>query len=225
MNRTPLTRDNRCAVYDKISILCTVCQNINDYAMSSRPALSRELIQQALVYHGRPLQKIWETERRQNELLALGIDANLDYSVYMARQKHFTLQDRAKRLKLQQFMARKANVLYGADTQHSAREPEIDYRQSKFPETSKATDKKVAEGSNIAGRMVGKQTLTSHTKRFFTLTCCAGLTTIIGNHFAIPPMDTFLDTEADGSTAHLLEVLTIWSATCRARRVPFPVRI
>ncbi|EAA43471.4 AGAP009659-PA, partial [Anopheles gambiae str. PEST] len=98
--------------------------------MSSRPALSRELIQQALVYHGRPLQKIWETERRQNELLALGIDANLDYSVYMARQKHFTLQDRAKRLKLQQFMARKANVLYGADTQHSAREPEIDYRQS-----------------------------------------------------------------------------------------------
>uniref|UniRef100_A0A182VKH5 TPR_REGION domain-containing protein n=1 Tax=Anopheles merus TaxID=30066 RepID=A0A182VKH5_ANOME len=125
--------------------------------MSSKPALSRELIQQALGYHGRPLQKIWETERRQNELLALGIDANLDYSIYMARQKHFTLQDRAKRLKLQQFMARKANVLYAADKQHSAREPEIDYRQS--------------------------------------------------NHFAIPPMDTFLDTEADGSTAHLLETV------------------
>uniref|UniRef100_A0A182PUV3 TPR_REGION domain-containing protein n=1 Tax=Anopheles epiroticus TaxID=199890 RepID=A0A182PUV3_9DIPT len=122
----------------------------------NRPGLDRALIQQAVGYHGRPFQKIWETERRLNELLELGVEHNVDYTVYMARQKHFTLQDRAKRLKLQQFMVRNANILYGVSG-HNANILEIDYRQS--------------------------------------------------NEFAIPPMETFLDTEAEGSTAHLLETV------------------
>lgn len=80
--------------------------------MSYDPPLNRELIQRAVEYHGKPLQKIWESELQPYELQKLGLDKNLDFVVYMARQKHFTLQERAKRLKLQQFLVRNANTLY-----------------------------------------------------------------------------------------------------------------
>ncbi|XP_035910771.1 tetratricopeptide repeat protein 14 [Anopheles stephensi] len=80
--------------------------------MSYDPPLNRELIQRTVGYHGKPLQKIWESELPPYELQKLGIDDGLDFVVYMARQKHFTLQERAKRLKLQQFIVRNANALY-----------------------------------------------------------------------------------------------------------------
>ncbi|XP_058062623.1 tetratricopeptide repeat protein 14 homolog [Anopheles bellator] len=77
----------------------------------SHHQLSRALIEGALGYHGKPLQKIWETER-QDELQQLGIQSDPDFSVYMARQKHLSFCERAKRLKLHQFMAKNAQTLF-----------------------------------------------------------------------------------------------------------------
>ncbi|XP_052864702.1 dentin sialophosphoprotein isoform X1 [Anopheles cruzii] len=73
--------------------------------------LSRALIERALGYHGKQLQKIWETERH-DELQQLGIESDPDFSVYMARQKHLPFCERAKRLKLHQFIAKNAQTLF-----------------------------------------------------------------------------------------------------------------
>ncbi|XP_052898723.1 tetratricopeptide repeat protein 14 homolog [Anopheles moucheti] len=98
--------------------------------MSQQLPLNRVLIQRTVEYHGKPLQKIWESEIQPNELYKLlGIDNGLDFAVYNARQKHFTLQERAKRLKLQQFIVRNANTLYRYYPSASG-EPERDYKQS-----------------------------------------------------------------------------------------------
>ncbi|XP_050078952.1 tetratricopeptide repeat protein 14 homolog [Anopheles maculipalpis] len=99
--------------------------------MSYDPPLNRELIQRAVGYHGKPLQKILESELQPYELQKLGIDNSLDFVVYMTRQKHFTLQERAKRLKLQQFLVRNANTLY----RHypyvaSGAGPKLDYKEN-----------------------------------------------------------------------------------------------
>lgn len=73
--------------------------------------INPELVAKAIGFHGQPLQKIWEGERGENDLTKIGV-VNPDYTAYMSRQKHFSFQDRAKRLKLHQFIARKANILY-----------------------------------------------------------------------------------------------------------------
>lgn len=73
--------------------------------------INPELVAKAIGFHGQPLQKIWEGERGENDLTNMGV-VNPDYSAYLSRQKHFSFQDRAKRLKLHQFIARKANILY-----------------------------------------------------------------------------------------------------------------
>uniref|UniRef100_A0A182VTX2 TPR_REGION domain-containing protein n=1 Tax=Anopheles minimus TaxID=112268 RepID=A0A182VTX2_9DIPT len=99
--------------------------------MNQQAPLNRALIQRTVEYHGKPLQKIWESELQPNELYTLGIDNGLDFAVYMARQKHFTLQERAKRLKLQQFIVRNANALYRWYPSTSG-ELELDYKQSTF---------------------------------------------------------------------------------------------
>lgn len=73
--------------------------------------MNTELISKSLCFHGQPLQKIWEGERGNHDLYRLGL-SNPDYSIYTARQKTLTFQDRAKRLKLHQFIARKAPILF-----------------------------------------------------------------------------------------------------------------
>lgn len=78
--------------------------------MGSEP-LSSKLIERALNYHGMPLQKIWEGERGESDLGKLGIH-NPDYTIYQQRQKSLTFQDRAKRLKLHQFMSKNATQLF-----------------------------------------------------------------------------------------------------------------
>ncbi|XP_049533162.1 tetratricopeptide repeat protein 14 homolog isoform X1 [Anopheles darlingi] len=78
----------------------------------SQHQLNRALVERALGYHGKPLQNIWEAEREDEELLRLGIGPNPDFSVYTARQKHLTFQERTKRLMLHQFMVKKASILY-----------------------------------------------------------------------------------------------------------------
>ncbi|XP_058119733.1 dentin sialophosphoprotein isoform X1 [Anopheles coustani] len=98
--------------------------------MTQQSLIDRALVERTLGYHGKPFQKIWETGRRENDLQRIGIGKDPDLTVYIARQKHLTLKDRAKRLKLHQFMVKKADILYSASL--SVRSPEQfwkDYRQ------------------------------------------------------------------------------------------------
>ncbi|XP_020812666.1 tetratricopeptide repeat protein 14 homolog isoform X2 [Drosophila serrata] len=70
-----------------------------------------DYISHALGYHGQPLQKIWDDERGVDDLRTMGL-TQVNFSVYQERQKYFTFQERAKRLKMHQFLARKATDLY-----------------------------------------------------------------------------------------------------------------
>lgn len=54
---------------------------------------------------------MWEGERGNLDLVHIGVTYP-DYSMYQARQKYLTFQDRAKRLKLHQFISKKATELY-----------------------------------------------------------------------------------------------------------------
>jgi hypothetical protein len=73
--------------------------------------VNKTLLERSLAYHGLPLQKAWEEEKGINDLKRLGL-VNLDYSVYFARQRSLNFNDRAKRLRLHQFMCKKANYLF-----------------------------------------------------------------------------------------------------------------
>lgn len=73
--------------------------------------LSGDLVARSIGFHGLPLQKMWEGERGDGDLARYGV-VNPDFTAYQQRQKQFSFQDRAKRLKLHQFIARKANVLF-----------------------------------------------------------------------------------------------------------------
>lgn len=75
------------------------------------PKLDASLVTQSINYHGQQLQKTWEAERGEDDLTKLGVGA-LDFAVYQSRHKHLTFQDRGKRLKLHQFIAKEANVLF-----------------------------------------------------------------------------------------------------------------
>lgn len=75
------------------------------------PQLNTELIARSISYHGLPLQKMWEGERGETDLLQQGV-LRPDYSIYQMRQKYLTFQDRAKRLKLHQFISKKADEVF-----------------------------------------------------------------------------------------------------------------
>ncbi|XP_075213498.1 uncharacterized protein LOC142319753 isoform X2 [Lycorma delicatula] len=87
--------------------------------------LDAELVARAINFHGQPLQKIWESERGEGDLQKSNVD--LDFGVYAQRQKHLNFQDRGKRLKLHQFIAKKANVLF---------DPELNEREERPPTRS-----------------------------------------------------------------------------------------
>lgn len=82
--------------------------------------LSAPLIMKSIGFHGMPLQKIWEGERGENDLINIGI-VNPDYSAYQARQKTLTFQDRAKRLKLHQFISKKASSLFDVNLHQNSK--------------------------------------------------------------------------------------------------------
>lgn len=88
-------------------------QTKNTSAIKS--TMNLEMVVKSIGYHGQPLQKIWEGEHGDHNLISLGI-TNPDYSVYQKRQKHFAFQDRAKRLKLHLFIAKKAKELFTKDS-------------------------------------------------------------------------------------------------------------
>ncbi|CAH2234881.1 tetratricopeptide repeat protein 14 homolog isoform X2 [Pararge aegeria] len=77
------------------------------------PPLDAALVAQSINYHGQQLQKTWEAERGEEDLAKIGVGP-LDFAVYQSRHKHLTFQDRSKRLKLHQFIAKEANVLFDA---------------------------------------------------------------------------------------------------------------
>ncbi|XP_066255319.1 tetratricopeptide repeat protein 14 homolog [Euwallacea similis] len=73
--------------------------------------LNSQLITRTINFHGQQLQKLWEGEHGENDLNRRGVK-DLNFQVYGQRQKNLSFQDRGKRLKLQQFIARKANVIF-----------------------------------------------------------------------------------------------------------------
>ena len=104
-------------------------------------SMDSRLVAQALNYHGQQLQKIWDGERNESELAKLNLKEP-NFEIYQQRQKTlrwkkksfvflqhllwifggssscygfaclYSATDRGKRLKLQQFIAKKADTLY-----------------------------------------------------------------------------------------------------------------
>lgn len=75
------------------------------------PSLDASLVAQSINYHGQQLQKAWESQRGEDDLTKIGVN-NLDYAVYQSRHKHLTFQERGKRLRLHEFIAKEANALF-----------------------------------------------------------------------------------------------------------------
>lgn len=73
--------------------------------------LDPQLLSRTLNFHGQQLQKVWEGEFGENDLARRNVK-DLDFQVYAHRQKNLSFQDRAKRLKLHQFIIKKANALF-----------------------------------------------------------------------------------------------------------------
>lgn len=77
--------------------------------------LNKSLVEQSLSFHGTPLIKSWHEENGNgpNSLGALGIQPNaIDCSLYHERLKNFNYTDRAKRLRLHQFICSKSAALF-----------------------------------------------------------------------------------------------------------------
>lgn len=73
--------------------------------------MNNNWIRRALEYHGLPLKSIWEGERGEEELSALGLN-NIDYSTHRGRQTSQSLAERRVRSKLHQFIAKNAETLF-----------------------------------------------------------------------------------------------------------------
>lgn len=76
--------------------------------------LNSEWVAKSIEYHGQPLQKVWEGEHGIQSLQNIGV-RNPDFTLYQTRQKQFVFSDRAKRLKVHSFIAKKANELFTND--------------------------------------------------------------------------------------------------------------
>lgn len=76
--------------------------------------LDGSLLAQSLNFHGNQLQKLWEAEHGDSSLVKQDVK-DLSFNVYGQRQKYLTFQDRGKRLKLHQFIAKKADFLFSKD--------------------------------------------------------------------------------------------------------------
>lgn len=77
------------------------------------PILNKNLVEQALSFHGMPLIKTWSDENGQSSLLNLGLHPNaIDCSLYHERLKNFNYTDRAKRLRLHQFICSHSATLF-----------------------------------------------------------------------------------------------------------------
>lgn len=75
--------------------------------------LNKHLVEQILSYHGLPLIKTWNDENGASSLINLGIQSNaIDTTLYHERLKNLNYADRAKRMRLHQFMCSKSDLLF-----------------------------------------------------------------------------------------------------------------
>ncbi|XP_063914100.1 uncharacterized protein DDB_G0284459 isoform X2 [Zophobas morio] len=86
-------------------------------------SLNANLIGSSLNYNGQQMQKLWEAEYGENDLHRRNVK-DLNYQVYSERQKYLSFQDRGKRLKLQQFVVKKANMLFSTEPADFEYKPE-----------------------------------------------------------------------------------------------------
>lgn len=77
-------------------------------------SFNASLVTQSFNFHGQQLQKMWEAERGEQDLIKHNIK-DLNYELYNKRSKHLSFQDRGKRLKLHQFIVKKANIIFSKD--------------------------------------------------------------------------------------------------------------
>lgn len=74
-------------------------------------SVNSQLLTRTINFHGQQLQKLWEGEFGESDLSRRNVK-DLSFQVYGQRQKNLSFQDRGKRLKLQQFLVKKANSIF-----------------------------------------------------------------------------------------------------------------
>lgn len=84
------------------------------FCLSAMEPLNSSLLAQSMNFHGNQLQKVWDAEHGDTNLMKNDVN-DLNFQVYGQRQKHLTFQDRGKRLKLHQFIAKRGSVLFSKD--------------------------------------------------------------------------------------------------------------
>lgn len=80
--------------------------------------LDASLVALSINYHGQQLQKTWEAERGEDDLGKIGVGA-LDYNAFQTRHKA-PFADRGRRLRLHQFIAKEANMLFDTSLMEEA---------------------------------------------------------------------------------------------------------
>ncbi|XP_056648965.1 tetratricopeptide repeat protein 14 homolog isoform X1 [Diorhabda sublineata] len=148
--------------------------------------VNTQLISKAINFHGQQLQKLWEGEFGENDLTRRNIK-DLNYNVYAQRQKNLSFQDRGKRLKLQQFLVKKGNLIYSLDaTQLKPTKTVTEDMYAIMPpfETYTSVDKQkrvqffmqnVKVGDLILGAIVSKQ----QSGMMLKVLCTAGTSAIL----------------------------------------------
>ncbi|KAJ3634116.1 hypothetical protein MTP99_011023 [Tenebrio molitor] len=86
-------------------------------------SLNANLVSQSMNFNGQQMQKLWEAEYGENDLHRRNVK-DLSFQVYSERQKYLSFQDRGKRLKLQQFIVKKANMLFSTEPSDFEYKPE-----------------------------------------------------------------------------------------------------
>lgn len=90
---------------------------------SAMESLNANLVSQSMNFNGQQMQKLWEAEYGENDLHRRNVK-DLSFQVYSERQKYLSFQDRGKRLKLQQFIVKKANMLFSTEPSDFEYKPE-----------------------------------------------------------------------------------------------------
>lgn len=86
-------------------------------------SLNGHLLAQSLNFNGQQMQKLWEAEYGENDLLRRNVK-DLNFHIYGERQKYLSFQDRGKRLKLQQLIVKKAALLFSTEASDFDYKPE-----------------------------------------------------------------------------------------------------
>lgn len=150
---------------------------------NNQKALNSEWVTKSIEYHGQPLQKVWEGERGIQSLHNLGV-RNPDFTLYQTRQKQFVFQDRAKRLKIHSFIAKKANELFATDpAKECARSYDLLHVDN--GNRANATGEIMDKNHTIYIKTVQKKTKTNN-----------AVTLILGLHAVMPPLNVFLPENA-----------------------------